>query len=210
MSADGPPLAVLWDADGVLQRVPDGAEESMRPAVADRIDDVEAFLAEALVAERPALTGEASWPEVLPGLLARWGIADALDSVLATWLRVEPVAGAREVLARVRAAGTPCYLATNQAAERAAAMRRDLGYDGLVDGGFFSFELGVAKPDPAYFRVIGETLGLPPGDLLFIDDVTANVAAARCVGLRAHTWSYRDGTPALLSLLRGHGLSLGY
>jgi putative hydrolase of the HAD superfamily len=75
MSTDPPVRVVLWDADGVLQRVPGGGEESMRPAVQDRLHDVDAFLAEALREERPALTGEARWVEVLAQLLERWGSA---------------------------------------------------------------------------------------------------------------------------------------
>ena len=58
--------AVLWDADGVLQHLPAGWEASMRPVVGHLVDDVEGFLAEAFAAERPALTGDARWVEVLP------------------------------------------------------------------------------------------------------------------------------------------------
>ncbi len=64
-----PVAAVLWDADGVLQHLPAGWEASMRPVVGHLVDDVEAFLAEAFAAERPALTGDARWVEVLPVLL---------------------------------------------------------------------------------------------------------------------------------------------
>ena len=61
--------AVLWDADGVLQNLPAGWEASMRPAVGHLVDDVEGFLAAAFAAERPCLTGDARWVEVLPRLL---------------------------------------------------------------------------------------------------------------------------------------------
>ena len=63
------PSAVLWDADGVLQRVPDGGEESMLPAVEARVEDLDGFLAETALEERPALRGEARWLDLLPGLL---------------------------------------------------------------------------------------------------------------------------------------------
>ncbi len=69
---------VLWDADGVLQHRPDGWEASMRPAVGHLVDDVEGFLAEAFGRSGPALRVEVRWLEVLPVLLERWGIADAL------------------------------------------------------------------------------------------------------------------------------------
>jgi putative hydrolase of the HAD superfamily len=196
-----PPLpVVLWDADGVLQRVPGGGEESMRPAVSGLVEDLDGFLAEAVRAERPALTGEVSWPAVLPGLLERWGIGAALEEVLGTWLRIEPVPAARALVTEVRAAGPACHLATNQAVERAAVMREALGYDALLDGAFWSHELGVAKPDTAYFQEVLRRLGVAAGDALLVDDNAANVAAARAVGLRAEVWSWRED----VAVLRGH------
>jgi putative hydrolase of the HAD superfamily len=205
-----PPVrVVLWDADGVLQRVPDGAEESMRPAVAGLVEDVDGFLAEAVRAERPALTGDACWPEVLPGLLERWGIGAALEEMLATWLRIEPVPEARALVTEVRAAGPSCHLATNQAVERAAVMRQRLGYDDLLDGAFWSHELGVAKPDPAYFEEVVRRLGVRPGDALLLDDNRANVAAARAVGLRAEVWSWREAVGVLRAHLVRHGALTG-
>jgi putative hydrolase of the HAD superfamily len=201
-----PPLpVVLWDADGVLQRVPGGGEESMRPAVSGLVEDLDGFLAEAVRAERPALTGEVSWPAVLPGLLERWGIGAALDEVLATWLRLEPVPEARALVTEVRATGPDCHLATNQTVERAAVMREQLGYDDLLDGAFWSHELGVAKPDPAYFEEVVRRLGVPPGDALLLDDNRANVDAARAVGLRAEVWSWREGVGVLRAHLVEHG-----
>ena len=195
-----PPLAVLWDADGVLQRVPRGSEESMRPAVEGLVDDVDGFLADALRAERPALTGDVRWVDVLPALLDRWGIADAHDDVLRTWLTIEEVPGTHDLVRALRAAGVRCYLATNQDERRGRLMHQQLGYGDLLDGAFYSFELGLAKPDPAYFATVADRLGLAPERLLLVDDNAANVAAARSVGLDAEAWSYRED----LGVLRDH------
>jgi putative hydrolase of the HAD superfamily len=209
VSRPAPVRAVLWDADGVLQRVPGGGEESMRPAVAGLVDDVEGFLEEAVLAERPALTGDASWPEVLPGLLERWGVGAALDHVLATWLSIEPVPAARALAAEVRGRGVACHLASNQAAQRAGVMRAQLGYDDLLDGVFFSCELGVAKPDPAYYEQVLRRLDLAPGQVLLLDDNRANVGSARAVGLRAEVWSYREPVEVLRRHLVRHGALAG-
>jgi putative hydrolase of the HAD superfamily len=50
---------------------------------------------------------------------------------------------------------------------------------------FNSWELGVAKPEPAVFALVCERAGLPPTAMFFIDDAEANVAAARAAGWQA-------------------------
>jgi putative hydrolase of the HAD superfamily len=50
---------------------------------------------------------------------------------------------------------------------------------------YFSHELGVAKPDRAFFEEIARDLRVEPADCTLIDDKEANVAAARAFGMRA-------------------------
>jgi putative hydrolase of the HAD superfamily len=198
--------AVLWDADGVLQHLPAGWEASMRPVVEGYVEDVPAFLAEAFELERPALLGEVSWLDVLPGLLERWGVAHLYEDALRVWLTIVPQAGVRETVTTLRAQGVRCYLATNQTEHRGRYMAEHLGYDELLDGAFWSHELGVAKPDPAFFTTILGRLGLDAAEVLFVDDSARNVDAARSVGLAAEHWHVEDGLPALHDRLAGHGL----
>jgi putative hydrolase of the HAD superfamily len=203
-----PPRAVLWDADGVLQRVPAGGEESMRPALGGRIDDVDGFLAQAFWEERPALRGEVRWLDVLPGLLARWGIGDAYDDVVRAWLSIEPVVPARDLVRAVRRSGVRCYLASNQDARRARFMQENLGYPDLLDGELYSCDLGRAKPDLAYFEKVLERVALSPGQVVFVDDNVANVEAARSLGMAAETWSYAEPADVLREHLARHGLAV--
>lgn len=200
--------AVLWDADGVLQDVPHGWEASMRPVVQGHIEDVPAFLTEAFAAERPALTGEVRWRDVLPGLLERWQVSHLYDDALRVWLTIEPHAEVRELVQVVRRSGVGCYLATNQDEYRGRHMHEALGYGELLDGAFYSYELGVAKPDPAFFSVILERLSLPVGDVLFVDDNQANVESARALGMRAEHWHVGHGVPSLRELLQAHELEV--
>ena len=199
---------LLLDADGVLQRVPNGWEESMRPALDGRVDDVDGFLAEAYAAERPALTGTVRWLDVLPDLLERWGIPESYDDLVRIWLSIEPVPGVREIVEALRGKGIRCCLATNQDVARGEFMHDALGYDELLDEAFYSYELGVAKPDPAYFSTILERLDVPAGSALFVDDNLGNVEAARSVGLPAEHWVHTDGLDALHGHLERHGLPL--
>jgi putative hydrolase of the HAD superfamily len=198
--------AVLWDADGVLQHLPDGWEASMRPVVEDAVPDVQGFLAEAFEAERPALVGQADWLEILPALLARWGVPHLYDRAVRVWLTIVPQPEVRDLVTSLRAEGVRCYLATNQTEQRGRYMAEHLGYDDLLDGAFWSYELGLAKPDPAYFTAILDRLGLEAAEVLFIDDNMASVEAARSVGLAAEHWHVDHGMPTLRDLLRAHAL----
>ena len=197
---------MLWDADGVLQRVPPGWEESIRPAIEGHVEDVDGFLAQAFWEERPALRGEVRWLDVLPGLLERWGIPDAYDDMVRVWLSIQPVEDARALVDVVRRSGVPCYLASNQDAHRARFMQENLGYPDLLDGAFYSCDLGAAKPESAYFEAILARLALSADQVLFIDDKDSNVEAAREAGLAAEVWSYREEPAVLRAHLVRHGL----
>lgn len=54
---------------------------------------------------------------------------------------------------------------------------------GLFDHIYLSFELGARKPEVACFQAVLEAEGLPPDDVIFIDDVQGHVAAAQALGL---------------------------
>lgn len=49
----------------------------------------------------------------------------------------------------------------------------------------WSFQLKMAKPDPAIYRHTLERLGTRPEETLFIDDKRVNVETARALGLKA-------------------------
>jgi len=50
---------------------------------------------------------------------------------------------------------------------------------------FLSYEMGLVKPDPAFFHQVLQGLSTPPADCVFIDDRPENVEAARGVGITA-------------------------
>jgi epoxide hydrolase-like predicted phosphatase len=53
----------------------------------------------------------------------------------------------------------------------------------LVDVVVYSHEIGVAKPDPRAFLLLCEQLGVAPEELVFLDNRTPNVDAARRLGI---------------------------
>jgi putative hydrolase of the HAD superfamily len=53
----------------------------------------------------------------------------------------------------------------------------------------WSYQLGIAKPDPAIYRHTLAQLGTLPEETLFIDDKIENVEAARVLGIQAIQFS---------------------
>lgn len=69
------------------------------------------------------------------------------------------------------------------ARERETALYR---FDELVEQIVYSHEIGIEKPDPRAFEAACASLEVRPESCLFIDDVAANVEAARAAGMQAH------------------------
>lgn len=63
------------------------------------------------------------------------------------------------------------------------------GLQDMCDTIVYSHEVGHLKPAPAAYRIVCERLGVVPGEVLFLDDVQANVEGARAVGMRAISFS---------------------
>jgi putative hydrolase of the HAD superfamily len=64
----------------------------------------------------------------------------------------------------------------------------EIDWDHMVISGL----VGVAKPDPAIYRLAAEGVGLPPERCFFIDDAPRNVEAAREVGMGGYHFVGRD------------------
>ncbi len=204
MTVPVPPRHVLLDADGVLQRHPNGLVDVARRLLGGTTDE---RLVEVFEAEAPYLTAAGDFPAALTGRLRTFGVrTPALELHRQVWLTIEVDQAVLAIVERLRAAGTQVHLATNQHEHRAAYMRDELGYDARFDSCWYSCDLAVAKPDPAFFRAVTEGLGAQPAECLLVDDNARNIESARSVGLAAEQWTTRDGHAALEIVLARHGL----
>lgn len=133
------------------------------------------------------LVGQANLKEELPPFLAQWGWRGTADEFMTHWFRTEDAADPQmlNAVAELRSQGIPCYLATNQEANRLAYMRKQMRFDERFDGIFASCEVGHMKHDAAYFAQVTQQLGLHPAHILFWDDSLGNVEAARSFGWQA-------------------------
>ena len=174
----GPIRAVLFDADGVLQII----GTPWRRALADA--GGEEFATRLLAEEGPTLEGRRRLLPFLEELAGQLGLKSTGRELLELWRRATPDAAARRLVTDLRAAGYLTVLATNQQWERREWMRAHLDYDGLCDIDAYSCLLGVAKPDPDYFRAVLTMARVDADEALFVDDSAENIAAASALGLR--------------------------
>lgn len=186
-----PVRAVLWDADGVLQHTPAHSWD----------------LAVRVVARFPgAMTGAPIDEERIRAAAHGLDLGDRVEGIVAVWSTFDLLGPSLEVVALVRAAGTACYLATNQDAYRAACMHKKAPYGEVLDGAYYSCDVGAAKPSAAFFEHIATDLDLAPEEMLLLDDQSENVAGARAAGLAAEHWTHHDGVRRLRDLLAAHDI----
>jgi HAD superfamily hydrolase (TIGR01509 family) len=68
-----------------------------------------------------------------------------------------------------------------------------------------SYLLKAAKPDPAIFRWTCESIGLPPEEVVVIDDTADNCEAAMAIGMKAVQYRDFDQTKAELEAIFQEG-----
>ena len=130
---------------------------------------------------------------------------DRADAVFREW-RARPVRRHEPniALARaLRAAGTRIGLLSNAAPDLDELIVSHFGVDIDWDARVVSGLEGLAKPDPAIYRLTAERIGVPAERCFFIDDLDANVEAARGTGMTAHR--FRGNYAALHEALRAAG-----
>jgi putative hydrolase of the HAD superfamily len=70
-----------------------------------------------------------------------------------------------------------------------ASVEREFDWIHRFDVLVWSFQLHIAKPDPAIYRYVLQRLGVQPGEALFLDDKLVNIEAARALGIEAIQFS---------------------
>ena len=121
----------------------------------------------------------------------------------------QPNETALDWLPKLKAAGLRVALLSNMPESFAGALeQRDRWLD-LFDHRLYSGRVRLSKPDPAVYRLLLETLNghsgsIAPENVLFLDDLEANVSAARSTGIRAELYNVFDGS--LPAIAREYGL----
>jgi putative hydrolase of the HAD superfamily len=152
--------------------------------------DAERFLPHYFAVRDPLDRGDISAESYWNNLASRLGVAltsGAVDSLrrwdIETWNDLNP-----EMLGWFKALKTAEYvtgLLSNMHADMACYARANFGWLAEFDHLTISHELRRIKPENEIFQHSLTGLGVTPAVTLFIDDRSANVAAARQLGIRA-------------------------
>lgn len=110
-------------------------------------------------------------------------------------VRLKP--GADRYIARLRAQGVTCALATASLRAQARPLMERLGLgDAFGQGGreliFCSDELGVTKASDEYYPELCRRIGAAPADCVMYEDSLYSIKTARRAGLRV--WAIEDET----------------
>ena len=114
-----------------------------------------------------------------------------------------PMHGSIALLGELAQRGVPLFALSNWAAETFERTHRQFAFLAAFEGIVISGRIGIAKPDPRIFRHLLEAHGLEAGELLFVDDRSANVAAAGAVGIEGLLF---EGPASLRAALVQRGL----
>jgi len=185
-----PPKAVLFDVGGVILRWdPRTLYAKFFPDPAER----DRFLAEVCTMAwhiehdrgRPMAEGVAL---LIPRFPEH---AEAIDAWRTRW--AEMFSGAIpetvDAIEALAARGVPLYGLTNMPAEIARDVFGMHPAFGRLRDIVVSGDERLIKPDPRLFQVTLGRIGLPAGDILFVDDSAANIAAANALGFRTHRFA---------------------
>jgi FMN hydrolase / 5-amino-6-(5-phospho-D-ribitylamino)uracil phosphatase len=96
----------------------------------------------------------------------------------------EWIEGIEPLLASLVARGIDMHALSNYP-EWYAWIEERLGLSRYLSWTFVSCDTRVRKPDPRAYELAAHRLGLPPEQLLFVDDRAINCDAARAVGMSA-------------------------
>jgi 2-haloacid dehalogenase len=107
------------------------------------------------------------------------------------------------ILKELKDQGTPIYALTNWSRETFPPTRERFAFLGWFKDIVVSGFEGLAKPDPALYRLTMERCGLVPAETVFVDDLQLNIDAALTVGLDAVRFT---GAPALRQALVERGI----
>lgn len=187
-----PIKAVVFDIGGVLERVDDDAWPEVWIGRWERRRGLPAGSVMTSLAQHgpdgDVVTGGVSEQRLRATYAAVLGLDDdEADQMMAEmW---DAYCGELDVELRDFAASLRPQFVTGILSDSADGARREeqmrYGFEDLVDVIVYSHEVGLAKPDPAVFRLTESKLGVAASEIVFLDDHADHVAAARELGWHA-------------------------
>lgn len=148
--------------------------------------------------------GRVEVPELVRRIAARTGLppGEVRAVVDAVPAELQPQPATVALLQRLRDAGRQLFFLSNMPQPYAEHLEREHAFVGWFADGVFSARVNLIKPEADIFALAARRFGVPPAQLVFIDDMPVNVEAARRAGWNA--LQFVDATDCEAQLRR-HG-----
>ena len=100
---------------------------------------------------------------------------------------------AKPLIKAIQDAGMKVYYLSNYGKFGYEETKEQLDFIPMMDGGLFSYEVQMVKPNPWIFAELMKRYQIRPESAVFFDDNPANVEAAKSMGLHAEVFtSYKQ------------------
>ena len=96
-----------------------------------------------------------------------------------------PLAGAKEWLVALKAAGWKQAIASSAPRQNVDMMLRAAGLEGYLDAVVSADDVTRGKPDPQVFLKAAQAVGVPPARCIVVEDAAAGIEGARRAGMRS-------------------------
>ncbi len=186
------PRAVVFDYGMVLTAAREPEAHAMLLTLtglsAERFESL--YWADRHAYDEGKLTGLAFWQKLLrdAGIPEKAGLVEELNLWDARmWTTQNPAMLAWQLALKQR--GIKTAILSNMGDNVLANMERTFDWLPRFDVLVWSYQLGIAKPDPAIYLHTLRELDVVPGEALFLDDKAVNIEAAQALGMRAILFS---------------------
>lgn len=184
--------AVVFDYGMVLTEEQDPAAYAalLRLTGLDRDRFEPLYWADRHAYDEGKLTGVAFWQKLVRD--AEIGETTGLAEELNVWDARMWTTQNRAMLAwqlELKQHGIKTAILSNMGDNVLANIERTFDWLARFDVLVWSYQLGMAKPEPAIYQHTLRELGVEPGEALFIDDRLVNIEAARALGMQGILFS---------------------
>lgn len=180
-----PPLAVLWDMDGVLVDSAPYHYRAWRETLATvGVDLDEASFRRTFGQRNDAILADLLGPDVSEEQVISLGtVKERRYRALVMQAGIAPLAGAVEWLRRLHARGIPQAVVSSAPRANITAVLEALGVADLFQALVSGEDVRQGKPHPESFLLAARRLGVPPERCQVVEDAPAGVEAARRAGM---------------------------
>ena len=180
----------IFDIGGVLLDFDMGfISKSVAGGSAEKLEQVRRIRTEKLHmgVETGAMSDEEFVRQVINPIAPHWTRQDLVNVWIDTFtVNNEGI----QLLRDLREMGMPTYILSNLAGHNLEAINRKFPWlPGMADRAFYSFKLGLMKPDPRVYRRVCEETGAEPSECVFLDDTQECVDGACLAGMEGILFS---------------------